>query len=352
MKTLKDFDFQNKKVLLRTNFDVPLTKEGKIEDDFRIKEALPTIEYLLEKGAGVIVISHLGRPGKGQGHSLKITAERLEELLSKEIIFSNDCVGKAAQKTVAMLKHGEVAVLENLRFEKGEEENSEEFSKTLASFADIYINDAFSVSHRKHASVAGIPAHLPSGAGLLLEKEINTLSSVMREPARPLTVVLGGAKIETKLSCLMNFLEIADHVLVGGKLAPVILGAKGVSVTSLYPGEEVEKKLAGLELTNPKLHMPIDALVGLKDHDEDYLRQSGVGKIRSEEHMFDIGPETVKIFSDIIEHSKTIVWNGPLGYTEDQRFAAGTMGVASAILINKIYSIVGGGDTLSFFGKK
>jgi phosphoglycerate kinase len=348
MKTLKDFNFQNKKVLLRTSFDVPINKKGEIEDDFRIKKSLSTIEYLLEKGAAVIIISHLGRPSAGERIGLKPIAERLEKLLKREVIFAGDCVGKAAQTAQSSIKTGQVLFLENLRFNKGEEENSEEFSKMLASFADIYVNDAFSVCHRKHASMVGIPKHIPSCAGLMLEQEIAILSSAIQEPQKPLTVVLGGAKIETKLPLLINFLDIADHLLIGGKLAPVILGAKEISMTSLYPGEEIEKKLVGLELTNPKLHMPIDALVGLKNHDEDYLRQSAVGKIRSEEQMFDIGPETVRIFSDIIEQSKTIIWNGPMGYTEDKRFASGTLAVASVILRSGAYSIAGGGDTVAF----
>lgn len=348
MKTLKDFDFQNKKVILRANFDVPVDENGNIEDDFRIRKSIPTINYLLEKGAGIIIISHLGRPLKEKKFSLKPIAERLEELLSKEIIFAGDCVGKSAEKAVSMIKPGIVVMLENIRFEKGEEENSEEFSKKLSSFGKIYVNDAFSVCHREHASIVGVPKYLPSCAGLLLEEEMSTLNSLINSPERPLTVILGGAKIETKLPFLVNFLKIADHVLIGGKLAPVILGAKGISISSLHPGEEIEKKLANVQLTNLKLHMPIDALVGLKDHDEDYLRQSAVGKIRKEEQMFDIGPETIKIFSEIIEQSKTILWNGPMGYTEDKRFSQGTLATASAILRTKAYSVVGGGDTIAF----
>lgn len=348
MKTLKDFDFQDKKVLLRVNFDVPLNKKQEIEDDFRIRKSLPTIRHLLEKGAGVILISHLGRPSEGKKLSLNLLREHIEGLLGQQINFVKDCTGNTAQKAAQALKPGEVLLLENLRFYNGEGENEPEFAKNLAQLADIYVNDAFSVCHREHASVVGVAKHLPSAAGLLLEQETETLNSVIKEPQRPLVLVLGGAKIETKLPLLINFLDVADHILIGGKLASVILGAKKIAVSSFHLNGELEEKLEKLELTDPKLHLPVDALAGLKNHDRDYLRKTAAGKIRNDEQMFDIGPETTRIFSDILQEAKTIIWNGPMGYLEDERFASGTLAVASAILRSGGFSVAGGGDTAAF----
>lgn len=348
MEKLKDFKFQDKKVILRANFDVPFDEKGEIFDDFRIRKALPSIKYLLEQEAKVIIISHIGRPSEGGRLSLQPVAVRLSKLLGQEIKFVKDCIGRPAEKVIKTMKSGEAILLENLRFYSEEESNDEAFSKQLAKLGDIYINDAFSNCHREHSSVVGITNHLPSGAGLLLEEEIKTLSSILEKPKRPIVVVLGGAKIDTKISCLLNFLKIADHIVIGGMFAPAILHAKGISLSGVPLKKEVEEKLASIELTNPKLHLPIDALVGLRDHQLDYLRQSAVGKIRREEQMFDIGPETVRIFSDIIKEANTVIWNGPLGYVEDERFAGSTLAIASAILRTNAFSIVGGGDTDAF----
>jgi 3-phosphoglycerate kinase len=348
MKKIKDFDFHNKKVILRTNFDVPFDEKGKIFDDFRIRKSLPTIKYLLEKGAKVILISHLGRPSTGIKLSLEPVAKKLSELLDQKVEFIKDCVGRQAQGAVNKMKLGNAILLENLRFNSGEEDNNENFAKKLASLGDIYINDAFSSCHRMHASIVGIPQYLPKGAGLLLEEEIKILSSIVKKPKRPMILILGGAKIETKIPCLLNFLKIADHILVGGMIAPTIFYAKSLSLSAVDLEEDTKEQLSKIELTNSKLHLPIDALVGLRHHDLDYLRQTAVGKIRKEEQMFDIGPETVRIFSSIIQEAKTIIWNGPLGYIEDERFAGGTLSIASAILRSNAFSIIGGGDTGAF----
>lgn len=348
MKTLKDFNFKDKKVVLRTNLDVPFNEEGQIFDDFRIRKALPTIKYLLENKVKVILISHLGRPTEGARLSLKPIADKLSELLEQEVNFVKGYGIRQADKMVKLMKPGEVILLENLRFHPGEEANDESFAKGLASLGDIYVNDDFSSSHRKHASTAGIANYLAKAAGLLLEEEIRILSSVLKKPERPMVLVLGGAKMKTKIPCLLNFLDLADHIVIGGKIAPAILNAKRMSLSGTFLGEEIENKLTKIELTNPKLHLPIDALVGLKNHQLDYLRQTAVGKIRREEQMFDIGPETVRIFSDIIQEAKTVIWNGPLGYIEDKRFANGTMAVANAILKTDAFSVVGGGETNAF----
>jgi phosphoglycerate kinase len=351
MNTLKNFAFKDKRVILRTNFDVPLDKKGQIADDFRIRRGLPTIKYLIDNEAKVILISHLGRPSEGQRFSLEPVAVRLEELLGKKVMFVKDCVGRMVEKAIKNMEPGDVILLENLRFHSGEINNDAHFAKCLASLGEIYINDAFSNCHREHASIVGIHKHLPSVVGLLLEEEIKILTSVLQKPKRPLVAVLGGAKVETKIPCLMNLLNSADHIVVGGKIAPAILAAKRISISAIPLDEAAEKELDQLELTNPKLHLPVDALVGLRNHQEDYLRQAAVGKIRNEEQMFDIGPETVRIFSDIIQEAKTIIWNGPLGYVEDERFAGGSLAITNAILRSNAFSVVGGGDTNAFLAE-
>jgi len=358
MKTLKDFEFKNKKVILRANFDVPFDERGKIADDFRIRRSLPTIKYLLEREAKIILISHLGRPfenakrkAKSGKLSLRPVALRLSEFLGRDVKFIKDCIGRHTQKAVNKMQPGEIILLENLRFHPGEEANDEAFAKQLASLGEIYINDAFSNCHREHASIVGISKYLPKAPGLLLEEELKVLSSVLKEPKRPLVAVLGGAKIKTKIPCLINLLDVADHIVVGGLIAPAILAAKRISISTIPLDKNIEEMLNKLELTNPKLHLPMDAMVGLRNHQSDYLRQTAVGKIRNEEQMFDIGPETIRIFSNIIQEAKTIIWNGPLGYIEDERFSSGTLAVASAILRSKAFSVVGGGDTNAFLAE-
>ncbi|MEA3453164.1 MAG: phosphoglycerate kinase [Patescibacteria group bacterium] len=348
MKKLKDFKLEDKRVILRANFDVPFDEKGEIFDDFRIRKALPTIKYLLEQQARVIIISHAGRPSEGTRLSLAPVALRLSKLLDKKVKFIQDCVGRQVERAAKIMSPGDIILLENVRFNSGERSNNEVFAKKLAKLGEIYINDAFSNCHRNHASVVGIASHLPSGAGLLLEEEIKVLSSAVKNPKKPMVLILGGAKIDTKISCLLNFLKIADHILIGGMFAPAILHAKGISLSGVPLKKEVGEIFETIELTNPKLHLPIDALVGLRNHQLDYLRQAAVGQIRKEEQMFDIGPESIRIFSHIIEEANTIIWNGPLGYVEDERFAGSTLAIASSILRTNAFSIVGGGDTNAF----
>ena len=351
MKDIKDFQLHNKKVLVRTDFNVPINDKHEILDDFKIVKSLATIKYLKEQGAKIILISHLGRPQESEKISLRPVAKKLEELLGQKVDFINDCIGRGAQKAIEKLSSGDIILLENLRFFSGEEQNDETFAKQLAGLAEIYINDAFATSHRAHASIIGIPEFLPSGAGLLLKEEITTLSSIIKNPKRPLITILGGAKLETKLPCLMNFLNKADHLIIGGMLAPVILAIHKISISGHHFEQDLEEEVKKIKLTDPKLHMPIDALVGLRDHKLDYLRQAGVGKIRNEEQMFDIGPESIRIFSNIIQEASTIIWNGPLGLIEDERFANGTLAIASAILRTPAFSVVGGSDTNAFLAK-
>jgi len=355
MKTLEDFEFQNKRVLLRCDFNVPLSEKREILDDFRIRKTLPTIEYLKQKQAKIILISHLGdsEKGKEKKYSLKPIASRLEELLNQKINFIPDCLGRNVEKKIEKMKAAEVILLENLRFYPEEKENEPNFVRKLAQLGDIFVQDGFGVCHRSHASVVGIPRILPAACGFLLAEEIAILSQVLENPDRPLIVIIGGVKISTKIELVRQFLERADHLLLGGKIANTLLKVKGLYIKE--PWEEEEEKLLKvlerINLTNPKLHLPVDGIIALSSSEERYLRQGAVGTLRKEEEIFDIGPETIETFKKIIESAKMIVWNGPLGYFEKPPFDKGTTEIAKAIVESDAFSIAGGGETIEFINK-
>jgi len=355
MKTLEDFEFQNKRVLLRCDFNVPLSEKREILDDFRIRKTLPTIEYLKQKQAKIILISHLGdsEKGKEKKYSLKPIASRLEELLNQKINFIPDCLGRNVEKKIEKMKAAEVILLENLRFYPEEKENEPNFVRKLAQLGDIFVQDGFGVCHRSHASVVGIPRILPAACGFLLAEEIAILSQVLENPDRPLIVIIGGVKISTKIELVRQFLERADHLLLGGKIANTLLKVKGLYIKE--PWEEEEEKLLKvlerINLTNPKLHLPVDGIIALSSLEERYLRQGAVGTLRKEEEIFDIGPETIETFKKIIELAKMIVWNGPLGYFEKPPFDKGTTEIAKAIVESDAFSIAGGGETIEFINK-
>ncbi len=353
IKKIKDFDVFEKRILLRVDFNVDLDEKGRIIDDFKIERVLPTINYLLEKKAKVILISHLGRPkGKfDKKYSLKPIAERLEKLLKRKIKFLPDCIGPKVEKVVKSMKGGEIILLENVRFYPQEEKGDIEFAKELAKLGQIYINDAFGCSHRAHASVFTICQFLPSGMGLLMEKEINTLSQAIEKKVPPLVAVIGGVKMKTKIGLIESLLKSADEIIVGGKIAYEILAAKGLCLRSYVPEEGVEKILNKINITNPKLHLPVDGIVVLKEKVEGYCRNASLGQIRKEEEILDIGPETINIFKRIIQEAKTVIWNGPFGKFEKEEFAKGTLEIADAIIKSKAFSIVGGGDTCTFLRK-
>ncbi len=354
MKTLKDFKVKNKRVLVRCDFNVPFDEKGNIEDDFRIEKAIPTIEYLVKNKAKVILISHLGRlkEMKSSGcevksYSLRPVALRLEKLLGRRIEFLEDCIGERIEKRTKEMKQGEIFLLENLRFHKGEKENDPKFAKELAKLGDIYINNAFGACHRVHASITDLPQYLPSGGGFLLEKEVKVLLSVLENPWRPLVAVIGGVKLESKTKLLKELLEKADHLLIGGKIANTVLIVKGIIVDRPWPSEKVVEGIKELNLTSTKLHLPLDAIASPDRTGKIYIRQSAPAKVRKDEEFLDIGPETIKIFSKIIKEAKMIVWAGPLGYFEQPPFDKGSKEIAEAIVRNyKAYKIVGGGDTL------
>ncbi len=350
-QTLRDFDLQGKKVLLRVDFNVPLNSNLQITNDKRIRETLPTLNYLIEHGAKTIIVSHLGRPdGKVKPEfSLKPVAERLRELLKKPIILTDDVAGSDTFKYVRTMKDGDIIMMENVRFDPGEEANDPEFAKKLASLADIYCNDAFGTMHRAHASTTRVAEYLPSCAGLLVEKELQVLGGALENPERPFVVIVGGAKVKDKIGLISRLIEVADVVMIGGAMAYTFLRAQGHNV-----GKSVVEKdkiaLARLLLEkaktqNVKFVLPVDHVVtGEFSFSAEYIvtttkkfPRTGIG--------MDIGPKTIKLFEHYISKAKTVFWNGPLGVSEFQRFATGTNEVAKALANSKAFTIVGGGDS-------
>lgn len=342
MKTLKDFNLSGKRVLVRCDFNVPISEKGEVLEDFRIKSTLPTIEFLIEAGAKVILLSHL--EVKEKIVSLGPVAKKINALLEGKVKFLPGLINENTKNEIEKMKEGDVILLENVRFYKGEKEGDINFAKQLASLGDFYINEAFSCSHRKHASIYLLPKLLPSAAGFLLEKEVKTLSKILKEPERPMVAIIGGIKIETKIKTILNLLEKADHLLLGSKIGEAILAQKMVLI-----GREIkeEKLVEKIELTNPKLHLPIDGRISLKEETEAYFRTGGIGTLKKEEEIYDIGPETTRIFSEIIKDAKTIFWSGPLGMFENKRFEGGTRDIAEAIVKNHLaFKVAGGGDTI------
>jgi len=352
MKTLSDFDFKNKRTIVRCDFNVPIENK-KIIDNFRIKEILPTINYLIEEKAKIILISHLDSPkGKDKKYSLKPIAKELGRLLDQDVKFLDDCKGKGIEKQVNNIKQGEVVLLENLRFYPEEEKNDLIFAKSLAKLGDIYISEAFGVCHRNHASISALPRLMPSGIGFLFGKEITSLSRARENPDRPFVVIIGGAKIASKMKMVEKFLSQADYILLGGKIANVILTVKGICLGRAWPEEDVVKIIEKIELTDPKIHLPIDVVVSPDEKTGEYIRETGPALVRKEEGIFDIGPETIEIFEKIIRQAKTIIWSGALGLAENEKFSKGTRAIAKAISRNyDALTIAGGGDTIKFLNQ-
>lgn len=354
MKTIRDINVKSKKVLVRCDFDVPLINKGEIADDFRIQRSIPTLNYLIEKGAKIILIGHLGRPRGKVVEDLRLTPiqDKLTEYLDLSIVKTKDYFGSEVERYVDQMKEGEILLLENLRFYKGEEDNDESFAKKLASLADLYVNDAFATSHRSHASIVSLPKYLPSVAGFALEKEIKVLSKIIKNPWHPLVIIIGGKKAETKIPVIKNFLSIADKILLGGEIANSILRAKNIILNEGFLEENVLKEIESLDITNIKIHMPIDGIITLKTREENYLRVGGPGSIKKDESFFDIGPETIKVFSQIIKSAKMILWSGPLGLFEDKNFEKGTKEIIQTIIKNySAFKVAGGGDTISALKK-
>ncbi|NPV42693.1 MAG: phosphoglycerate kinase [Firmicutes bacterium] len=350
-KTIEDIDVKGKKVLVRVDFNVPLDEKGNITDDTRIRAALPTINYLIEQGAIVILVSHLGRPkGKVQERlRMDPIAQRLAELLDKEVIKTDDCIGDEPKRAIEDMREGDVLLLENVRFYPGEEANDPEFSKQLAELADVYVNDAFGTAHRAHASTVGVTEFLPAVSGFLMKKELEYLGNALENPERPFVSILGGAKVSDKIGVIKNLLTKVDYLLIGGGMAFTFLKAKGLEIgRSLL--EEDKLSLAGelikeAEDKGVKLLLPVDVVVTPELKPDTPYKMVKVEEIPPDWMGVDIGEETVKEFSDIIKQAKTAVWNGPMGVFEIEPFAAGTKGIASALAESGAVTIIGGGDS-------
>jgi len=353
-KTIKDVDLKNKKVLMRVDFNVPLTKEGKVEDDTRIVKILPTIQYLKNKKAKIIIMSHLGRPDGKIVEELKLepVARNLSSHLNEPVLMVNDCIGKEVESKIAGMQEGDVALLENLRFYAEEKENDDEFAKKLASLADIYVNDGFAVAHRAHASTSGVTKHIEAVAGLLIEEEIKNLSVVLDSPDHPLVCLVGGAKISTKIKVIEKLLERAEKVLLGGALVNNILKEKGQNIGKSKVedemADEAKKLLPYLEKEGEekKLYMPKDYIVANKPEEQAKSRISDGTDLKDNEMILDIGPETIAQYKEIINNSKMVIWNGPMGMFEVPEFAKGSYEVAKTVADSNAKSIIGGGETL------
>jgi len=346
-KTIRDMEFEGRKVLVRVDFNVPL-QDGGIADDTRMRAALPTIQYLINQSARIILCSHLGRP-KGkvvESLSLRPVADHLSNLLGKQVAFSVDCVGEVAKTAASQLKNGEVLLLENTRFHPQEKANDDEFAGELASLADIYVNDAFGSAHRAHASTVGVAHKLPAVAGFLMEKELQYLGEALAEPEHPFVAILGGAKISDKIGVVDRLLQIADRMLIGGGMANTFLAAQGFDMAeSLVEEDAVIIATEILERAGDNLLLPLDLVVAAEFDEKAEYRTVAVGSIPEGWRAMDIGPETVRVFCTEIEVARLIVWNGPMGVFEFEPFAVGTQALATAVAECGGTTIVGGGDS-------
>ena len=356
-KTVRDLDVAGKKVLVRVDFNVPLNDKGEITDDTRITASLPTIQYLLEQKAAVILMAHLGRP-KGQVKpelSLAPVAKHLGKLLGKKILFAPDCVGEAAKATASKLKAGHILLLENLRFHKEEEKNDMEFAEQLASLADLYVNDGFGVSHRAHASVEGVTHFLPAAAGFLLEKEIQYVGQAVTNPLHPFVAIIGGAKVSDKIGVISNLLDKVDTLLIGGGMANTFLAAQGHKMgKSLVEEDKLElakELLAKAKKNKVKLLLPTDLVMAAAFAPDAAHVTEGVKHLNQEYMALDIGSETSKAYAEALAEAKMIVWNGPMGVFEMDAFCKGTEAVAKAVAKSRAVSIVGGGDSVAAIEK-
>jgi phosphoglycerate kinase len=349
IKTIKDIDVAGKRVLVRADFNVPLA-DGEVADDSRIRATLPTIEYLLDQNARVILCSHLGRPKGRVDEELRLdpVADRLAELLDRRVAKIDDCIGEQVAKAVEDMEPGDLLLLENTRFHPEEKENHPDFAANLANGADLYVNDAFAAAHRAHASTEGVAHHLPAVAGLLLEREIEALQQVREHPEPPFVVIMGGAKISDKINVLDHFRTKADFLLIGGGMANTFLKAKGVAVgESLVEEESLDEAKRILDEAGDKLILPVDVVVA-ESQDEDAERKSvSVDDVPQGWQILDIGPETVDLFKEKLQDASTVLWNGPLGLFEKKPFAEGTYAIAKTLATLDAKTFTGGGETIA-----
>lgn len=356
LRTIRDVSLKDKRVLVRVDFNVPVDDEGRVTDDARIRATLPTINYLIEQGAKVILMSHLGRPKGKVVEKLRMNdvARRLSELLGREVKKTDDCIGPEVEQAVSQLAPGDVLLLENLRFHPEEEANDREFARKLASLGDVYVNDAFGTAHRAHASTAGVAEFLPAYAGFLMEKEVNALSGLLAAPERPFIAVLGGAKISDKIGVLKNLAERVNGFLFGGGMANTFLRAEGYSLgDSLVDEENIEFAREFLENSRKRgveVELPVDLVIARSPEDTE-TKVVAPNEVPDGWRALDIGPKTIERFTQAIGRAKTVFWNGPLGLFEKDAFARGSEAIARALAQPGLVSVVGGGDTLAVLEK-
>ena len=351
-KTVKDIEVRDKRVLVRVDFNVPRDKStGEITDDARIRAALPTIQYLIDQNAKVILCSHLGRPGGEVKKELRLArvSERLSELLGKPVKCMQDCVGSEVEKSVGEMQSSDVILLENLRFHAEETKNEPSFARSLANLAEVYVNDAFGTAHRAHASTAGVADYLPAVSGFLMEKEIEFLGRALADPARPFAMIIGGAKVGDKISLLENIIEKVDVLIVGGGMANTFIKAQGYTVgNSKVEDDQLEFSRNLIEkaaLKGVRLILPVDGIAAEDFEAESLTRIVSLDDVPDNWMLLDVGPESVKRFSEELRGCRTIVWNGPMGVFEFPAFAKGTQAIASLVAELDATTIIGGGDT-------
>lgn len=357
-KTIKDIDIKDKKVLVRCDFNVPLDSEtGTITDNRRIRGALPTIKYLLDNNAKVILCSHLGRP-KGEfnnKYSLKPVAEELSKLLGKPVTLAKDVIGEDAEKLTSNIKSGEVVLLENVRFHSEEEKNDMEFAKKLASFAEIYVNDAFGTAHRAHASTEGASHYLPAVSGFLIEKELEFLGGALENPARPFVAILGGAKVSDKIGVIENLLDKVDTLVIGGGMAYTFYKAQGLNIgTSICEEDKIDLAktiLEKAETKGVKIVLPVDNHVAAEYSNDAEDKIVDKTEIPENYMGLDIGPKTIELFKDVVKNAKTVLWNGPLGVCEFDKYEVGTKAVAEILANSDAITVIGGGDSAAAIEK-
>jgi phosphoglycerate kinase len=350
-KTLKDIDVKGKRVFCRVDFNVPM-KDGKVTDETRIRAAIPTIQYLVEQGAKVILASHLGRPKGEVVEELRLNAvaARLQALLGKDVAKADEAFGEEVKKTIDGMSEGDVLVLENVRFYPGEEKNDPELAKAFAELADVYVNDAFGAAHRAHASTEGIAQHIPAVAGFLMEKELDVLSKALSNPERPFTAIVGGAKVKDKIGVIDHLLDKVDNLIIGGGLSYTFIKALGHEVgKSLLEEDKIELAKSFIEKAKKNgvnFYMPVDVVVADDFSNDANTQVVSIENIPSDWEGLDAGPKTREIYADVIKNSKLVIWNGPMGVFELDAFANGTKAVAEALAeATDTYSVIGGGDS-------
>jgi len=349
-KSVRDINVTGKKVFVRVDFNVPMNN-GEITDDTRIRETLPTIEYLIDKGAKIILASHLGRPNGQVVEELRLTpvAARLAEILGKAVFKADESTGEAVKSQVQQLNNGDVLLLENVRFCPGEEKNDPQLAQSFADLADIYVNDAFGAAHRAHASTEGIAHHLPAVSGLLMEKELSVLGKALTNPDRPFTAIVGGAKVKDKIAVIENLIELADNIIIGGGLSYTFLKAQGYEIgKSLVDNSKIDLAKSFLDKAKAKgvnFLLPLDIIVADNFSESANTQVVSIDSIPSDWEGLDIGPKTRELYAKVVKESKLIVWNGPMGVFELNAFAQGTKAVADACAETEGYTIIGGGDS-------